>query len=219
MSAAQTAYDFFTAQGLSPGAATGVVGNLVAESGLSTTIRGDGGKAVGIAQWHPDRWANLTAWAGRNRLDPYALTTQLQYTRLEAATATGGNVWGKLLGAKDAVTASALWMRLFERPADQSQAAAQRRAQAGVNALNGQDTGPASSSGSGAPDGTVQTVGSGLIGGVAGSVVSAVRPLLLEGVFLVMGVTIVGVGLTRLFPKAATAVGPTGATEKAGALL
>lgn len=219
MTAAQTAYDFFTAQGLSPGAATGVVGNLIAESGLNTTIKGDGGKAIGIAQWHPDRWGALTAWARRNNRDPYALDTQLQYARLEAATPVGGNVWPKLLQAKDAVTASALWMRLFERPADQSQAAAERRAAAGVKALGSNPGTSSGSDGTGGLSGAVQGATAGLVGGTVSAAVGAVRPLLLEGIFLVMGVTLVGVGLTRLFPKTASIVGPTGASEKAGALL
>jgi len=218
MSNAQTAYDYFVGQGLSPGAATGVVGNLIAESGLSTTIRGDGGKAVGIAQWHPDRWGSLTSWARQNGLDPYALTTQLQYARLEAATPTGGNVWDKLVGVKDAVTASALWMRLFERPADQSAAAAQRRADAGTKALGGE--GGSSSSGGGGIGGAITGATAGLVGGGVSSVVDAVRPLLLEAAFVALALTLVGVGVVKTFPGTKVlSPGPGGARERAGLLL
>lgn len=43
--------------------AAGVVGNLMAESGpsLNPAAVGDGGRARGIAQWHPDRQANAAA--------------------------------------------------------------------------------------------------------------------------------------------------------------
>lgn len=41
--------------------AHGIVGNLIAESGLKTGAVGDGGKALSLAQWHPDRQANAKA--------------------------------------------------------------------------------------------------------------------------------------------------------------
>lgn len=44
-------------RGWSPAAIAGILGNLQAESGFNTTIQGDGGKAKGLAQWHPDRRA------------------------------------------------------------------------------------------------------------------------------------------------------------------
>lgn len=39
--------------------AQGLVANLIAESGLRTDLPGDGGRALGIAQWHPDRRARF----------------------------------------------------------------------------------------------------------------------------------------------------------------
>lgn len=203
---AKTAFDFFVEQGLSPGAATGVVGNLLAESGLNTTIRGDGGKAVGIAQWHPDRFGVLKSWAAARGLDPYALGTQLRFARYEATTAAGGNVWNKLLGVKDAVTASALWMRLFERPADQSDAAAKRRAQRGIDALKGAG---GTSGGPGAVlAGAEDLLPWNLPGTAASGAISAVRPLLLESAFVVLALALVGVGLVRTFPGVRQAVTP-----------
>lgn len=206
MSDAKTAYDFFVSQGLSPGAATGVVGNLLAESGLSTTIRGDGGKAVGIAQWHPDRFAVLKSWAAARGLDPYALGTQLRFARYEAGTAAGGNVWSKLLGVKDAVTASALWMRLFERPKDQSDANARKRAQKGVDALKGAGGAP---SGLGAVvAGAEDLLPWNLPGAAASGALGAVRPLILESAFVVLALALVGVGVVRTFPGVRQAVTP-----------
>lgn len=134
---AQRAYQILRQLGLSEGAATGVVGNLIGESALNTAAVGDGGKARGIAQWHPDRYAGMVNWAMRNGLNPNAMDTQVKYVAVEAKTGVGGNVWGDLLKSDSAVEASALFMRRFERPADQSDAAAKRRAQAGIDALGG----------------------------------------------------------------------------------
>jgi hypothetical protein len=53
----QRAYKFFISKGYTPAQASGIVGNLQAESGpnLDTRAIGDSGKAIGIAQWHPPR--------------------------------------------------------------------------------------------------------------------------------------------------------------------
>jgi hypothetical protein len=56
----QTATSFFTSRGYTPAQAAGIVGNLVTESKLKPNgPSGDGGKAYGIAQWHPDRQAKF----------------------------------------------------------------------------------------------------------------------------------------------------------------
>jgi hypothetical protein len=54
---AMKAIAFFVGNGWSKDQAAGIVGNLLVESTtrLQTDIKGDGGKAYGIAQWHPDR--------------------------------------------------------------------------------------------------------------------------------------------------------------------
>jgi len=48
----------FVGRGVPNHIAAGIVGNLLAESGLKTGAVGDGGKAMSLAQWHPDRRAN-----------------------------------------------------------------------------------------------------------------------------------------------------------------
>jgi hypothetical protein len=59
------AKNFFMNKGYTEEQAAGIVGNLQGESGnfnkdvISGERRGDGGKAVGIAQWHPDRQAKF----------------------------------------------------------------------------------------------------------------------------------------------------------------
>lgn len=65
---AKEAVQFFISKGWSPAQAAGIVGNLQAESGpnLKTNAIGDGGKAYGIAQWHPDRQANFKRAYGKD---------------------------------------------------------------------------------------------------------------------------------------------------------
>lgn len=59
----KAAVNFFTSKGYPRHIAIGLVANLMVESGnfsddvISGKRRGDGGKAFGIAQWHPDRQA------------------------------------------------------------------------------------------------------------------------------------------------------------------
>ena len=52
---AKQAIDFFQKKGLTKEQASGIVGNLEAESGLNTTAKGDGNTSFGIAQWHNQR--------------------------------------------------------------------------------------------------------------------------------------------------------------------
>jgi hypothetical protein len=195
---AQFAYEYLTASGLSPQAATGVVGNLMAESSMNTRAIGDGGKAKGIAQWHPDRWNPFVAWAQRARRDPYSLEAQLYWLRKEAGTSAGGNVWSRLKGVKSVQEAAALWMRLFERPADQSDAAAARRAAAGVAAVKGGQTLTAPGATPDDPNGSLlgsvtEPITAG-IQGAAGTLVEGAKPLLVKGVFALLAVGLIGAG-------------------------
>ena len=53
-----TGMDFFQGIGYPQHVAAGIMGNLEAESGLNPTVpNGDGGRAMSLAQWHPDRQA------------------------------------------------------------------------------------------------------------------------------------------------------------------
>ena len=52
---AQDAVSFFVSKGWTQEQAAGIVANLHAESKFKADAVGDGGKAYGIAQWHPDR--------------------------------------------------------------------------------------------------------------------------------------------------------------------
>lgn len=82
----QQAYSFFIGKGLTPQQSAGLVGNLLSESGLDPNSLGDNGSARGIAQWHPDRFAGLTALAAQLGTAVTDLNTQLQYVWQELTT-------------------------------------------------------------------------------------------------------------------------------------
>ena len=109
--------------------AAGIVANLSAESALNPTAVGDGGNAVGIAQWHADRFAGLQRWAASNNLDPSALDTQLKYVNVEARS--DPQLMAMMRAAGNAGTAGEIFSRYYERPAD-ADAEAIRRGNAAV---------------------------------------------------------------------------------------
>jgi hypothetical protein len=92
---AKAAMEFFTSRGWSPAQAAGIVGNLQAESGknLSLTAIGDGGKALGIAQWHPNRRTVYERTFGK-RWSETSFTDQLNFIQWELSNAD--NVSGNL---------------------------------------------------------------------------------------------------------------------------
>lgn len=79
MSFQQRAYQFFLSRGYAPAQAAALAGNAMAESGGRTAVLGDGGKALGLFQWHPDRQANLRTFAQKEGLDPGDERTQLGF--------------------------------------------------------------------------------------------------------------------------------------------
>jgi hypothetical protein len=79
----KSALQFFIAKGWKPVEAAAIVGRLVEESNLDTAVRGDGGLARGVAQWHADRWNKLTTWAKKNGLDPLSHAAQFGYVDYE----------------------------------------------------------------------------------------------------------------------------------------
>lgn len=130
-------YNFLLKNGLSPSGATGVVGNLVAESNLNPLSVGDSGTSGGIAQWHNTRWSNLKAFAEKNHLSPTSVTAQEKFLVSEMKT-NYPSLW-KTLSSKGITegNAAALFMQQYERPLDQSTSAAQKRANLGVQAIKG----------------------------------------------------------------------------------
>ena len=108
------ALEFFQSKGLNAFQAAGIVGNLIHESGLNTTIKGDGGKAFGIAQWHPDRQKGLKELAKLRGTDISDFDTQLEYVWQEL-NSTEKKALDKLLNSKNTQEATMAFMS-YERP-------------------------------------------------------------------------------------------------------
>ena len=108
------ALEFFQSKGLNAFQAAGIVGNLIHESGLNTTIKGDKGKAFGIAQWHPDRQKGLKELAKLRGTDISDFDTQLEYVWQEL-NSTEKKALDKLLNSKNTQEATMAFMS-YERP-------------------------------------------------------------------------------------------------------
>jgi hypothetical protein len=75
--------EYFQSQGWSESQASGIAAGLYLESGFNPSINtGDGGKAYGIGQWHPDRQARFKAFAGKD-IRGSSLEEQLAFTQYE----------------------------------------------------------------------------------------------------------------------------------------
>ena len=123
-------------QGLSANGAFGVVANLMAESNMRTNALGDKGTSYGIAQWHNERWDKLKAFSAQQGLDPSSLDAQKQFLMKEL----NHKGYKKLMGILTNPEASrydttAAFMRIFERPKDQTDEAATKRFNRGLGAL------------------------------------------------------------------------------------
>ena len=109
------AMKFFTSKGLSYHQAAGIVGNLMQESQLNTSIKGDGGKSFGIAQWNGDRRKGLQNFAKERGTDISDLNTQLEYIWKEL-NSTHKSALDEVLQSRNSDEATVAFMRKFERP-------------------------------------------------------------------------------------------------------
>ena len=111
--------NYFMGQGWTKEQAAGIVGNLQVESGnfspdvITGERRGDGGKAVGIAQWHPDRQKKFSSIFGRP-LYGATLEQQLQFIQRELTgpEKVAGN---RLSSASTASDAAIVIDKFYER--------------------------------------------------------------------------------------------------------
>lgn len=120
---------FFQGLGWTEDQATGITANLSAESGFNPGAVGDGGKAYGVAQWHPDRQENFKQWSGKD-IRQSTLEDQLNFVHYEL-TQGAEQAAGKILrAANNAHDAGAVVSRYYERPARAEAEAASRGAAA-----------------------------------------------------------------------------------------
>lgn len=112
------AYDYFRSQGYSAAQSAGIIGNLAGESNLNTRAVGDGGKAYGIAQWRPDRQANFAKQFGKS-IRNSTFGEQLRFVQWELQN-TESKARSALLKATDINSATRVFMKTYERPANSS---------------------------------------------------------------------------------------------------
>src|SRR5580704_9454381 len=104
--------------GLTPVAASGVVGGLYQESKFNPAAKGDGGKSTGMAQWDPERYAGLTKFADAQGKPPTDPQTQLDYvmTEMKGGDMGAQRAFAQLQTAKTPADATTAMMHFF-RPA------------------------------------------------------------------------------------------------------
>lgn len=114
---AASSMDYFKSMGWSHAAAAGIVSNGIAESGLNDRALGDGGRARGIFQWHPDRQREFEKFAGFRITDQRAnRLKQLEFAHYELTQGREQSAGAKLRNAPDARTAGAIASRSWLRP-------------------------------------------------------------------------------------------------------
>lgn len=127
----EEAQAFFESKGWTKDQAAGIVGNLFVESGLRTDAVGDGGKAYGIAQWHPDRQATFQRVYGKD-IKQSNFQEQLEFVNWELNN-TEKRAGDALRGATSAADAAAIVDKKYER----SSGAAIAQRQANATAISG----------------------------------------------------------------------------------
>lgn len=97
-----------------PEAASGVLGNLLQESGAidPRQVQHGGGNGKGILQWDPVRWGRMLSWARENNKDPYKLRTQLEWMTIEMKQL---GTFNRLKGLTDVRKAVDLFEKDMER--------------------------------------------------------------------------------------------------------
>lgn len=116
---AQHAISYFVGRGFTKEQASGIVGNLIAESGLKTDARNpgdgnDGSDSIGIGQWNAERARALKDFAARNRADWRDFNVQLAFVEHELNTSEKG-AGAALRNARTVEEATAAMIG-YERP-------------------------------------------------------------------------------------------------------
>ncbi len=113
---ANQAISYFMKQGWSKEQAAGIASNIARESSWNTGAKGDGGKAFGLAQWHPDRQANFQKQFGKP-IQQASFAEQLAFIDWELKN-TEKKAGDQLRSSKTAGEAGAAVSRYYERPRD-----------------------------------------------------------------------------------------------------
>lgn len=127
MKAAQESYEFWRGKGLTHEQALGIVANEQAESGFNPRAVGDGGRAHGLYQHHPDRRANIYRGTGIN-ISTADANQQREGAYWEMTQGGEKKTWEAIKNAKTPEEAAAIFSSMFERPAARNEAARNRAA-------------------------------------------------------------------------------------------
>jgi hypothetical protein len=107
---------FLMSLGYSKANASGIAGNLYAESKFDPTIVGDNGTSFGLAQWHNDRWNKLNEFSVLKGLNANTIEAQLLYLDHELKN-TEKNAHIELLKTNTPYNSAYAFAKYFERPA------------------------------------------------------------------------------------------------------
>lgn len=151
----QDALNYFIGKGYSREQSAGIVGNLHGESGLDIGAIGDGGKAYGLAQWHPDRQNIFKKIFG---IDIRNSSFEQQLAFVDYELRNNESRAGRSLRASGSVSeATAAFMRDYERPASMNSLG--DRVAAAMRAIGGGDA-DAGATGTGESEGSIgSTIG------------------------------------------------------------
>jgi hypothetical protein len=116
--AKKDAMSFFMSKGWTKEQAAGIVANLKAESAMNPSAVGDGGRAYGLAQWHPDRQANFKKWAGKDIRESTA-EEQMGFVNYELRYGKESKAGRRLQETKTAREAAEIFSKYYERPKDE----------------------------------------------------------------------------------------------------
>jgi len=105
--------------------AAGILANLQDESAMNPRAVGDGGKAYGLAQWHPDRQEAFSKWAGKD-IRSSTTAEQLDFLTYELTRGAERRAGDLLRAATNARQAGEIVSRYYERPRDADREARER---------------------------------------------------------------------------------------------
>lgn len=116
---AKESYDFWRSKGLTHEQAAGLVGMEQGESNFNPRAVGDGGKAHGAFQHHPDRRAAILKGSGID-IDTATHQQQLEAAYWEMTQGNEKAAWAAIQRAKTPGETAAAGVYKFERPADKA---------------------------------------------------------------------------------------------------
>lgn len=117
--------DYLRSKGLSDTLAKGIAANVQAESGFDPKAVGDGGKAYGLLQWHPDRQANFSAYLGKDIRDS-SWQEQLDFAVYEATKGKEKANWANVENSQSPSEAASNYSKYVIRPAEEERRARER---------------------------------------------------------------------------------------------